>query len=281
MTKEVITVIYYYEKVPSGTVTVKYVDIDTNEEITYIETKEDGTIEEKTYRYQITGNAGDKYKTEAKDIPYYKLVKSPTNAVGQLTENGETVIYYYQKKQFNISIEKQLEKVIFNGEQKKITNKKAMKVEIVASKIKQASLEITYAITVKNTGEIEGIAKVVENIPQGFEVSNGTPNYWRQAEDGTLQATVNMKAGEEKLLLITLKWINAQEKFGNSKNTVKITDITNPANYKETTLEDNESSAEIIVSVKTGQTEQIIVIITTAITIFIGILLIYLIKKKK
>ena len=293
MTKEVITVIYYYQKVPSGVVTVKYVDIDTNEEITYIEKKEDGTTEEKTYRYEITGNAGDKYKTEEKDIPYYKLVKAPTNAVGELTENGDTVIYYYQKKTFNIAVEKELQKVVFNGQEKQITNKKAMKIEIVASTIKQANLEITYAIKVRNTGEIEGTAKVVENIPSGFEVvakantlniqntgnTQQSENSWTQMPNGTLQTTVDLKAGEEKILNITLKWVNALEKFGSSKNTVKVTDVTNPANYKETTLEDNESSAEIITSVKTGQAEQIIAIIMAAGAVFTGVVLVYLKKK--
>ena len=49
-----------------------------------------------------------------------------------------------------------------------------MKVEIVAKAIKQAQLEITYAIKVRNTGEIEGTAKVVENIPSGYEVVTKT-----------------------------------------------------------------------------------------------------------
>ena len=35
MTREDIYVIYYYERKPSGIVTVKYVDVDTNEEILY------------------------------------------------------------------------------------------------------------------------------------------------------------------------------------------------------------------------------------------------------
>ena len=128
-----------------------------------------------------------------------------------------------------------------------------MKVEIVAKAIKQAQLEITYAIKVRNTGEIEGTAKVVENIPSGYEVVTKTntlskqnteniqqtENSWVQMPNGTLQTTVNLKAGEEKILNITLEWVNQLEKFGSSKNTVKVTDISNPANYKETTLDDN------------------------------------------
>ncbi len=177
-----------------------------------------------------------------------------------------------------------------------------MKVEIVAKAIKQAQLEITYAIKVRNTGEIEGTAKVVENIPSGYEVvtktntlstqntgdagnaqndknTQNTGNSWTQMPNGTLQTTVNLKAGEEKILNITLKWVNQLEKFGSSKNTVKVTNTSNPANYKETTLDDNESSAEIITSVKTGRAEQIVAIITTAGAIFTGAVLVYLKKK--
>ena len=46
MTKEDTYVIYYYEKIPSGTVTAKYVDIETKEEILY---KEEETGEYITY----------------------------------------------------------------------------------------------------------------------------------------------------------------------------------------------------------------------------------------
>ena len=56
MTREDIIVTYYYEKIPSGTVTAIYVDEATGKEITYIEeNKETGKTEEKTYKETYKG----------------------------------------------------------------------------------------------------------------------------------------------------------------------------------------------------------------------------------
>ena len=67
MTREDIYVIYYYERKPSGIVTVKYVDADTNEEILHKVETEDGE-EYTSYREQMSGLCGLEYETEQKDI---------------------------------------------------------------------------------------------------------------------------------------------------------------------------------------------------------------------
>ena len=55
-TKEIIEVTYYYERIPSGILTVKYVDKETKEEIKY----KDEIGKERIYGYEITGKVGDK-----------------------------------------------------------------------------------------------------------------------------------------------------------------------------------------------------------------------------
>ncbi len=277
---DTIIVTYYYEKIPSGTVKVKHVDIDTREDITYTEEHADGTIEEKTYGYDIEGYVGDKYETKPEDIPYYNLVKVPENAEGELTEEEDTVIYYYEKKPFNFSVEKVFRSVILNGEVKDIINNKSMKVELVSATIPTAKLQVTYKIIVKNTGEIDGKAKVVEMLPEGYRLVN-IADYWNQISDVSLEAVVELKAGEEKELEVTTEWINGESNFGIFENTVKVVDVENPANFAETSEEDNTATAELITSIKTGIEVNIISILTIISLTILLIILIYVYKREK
>ena len=68
MTREDIYVIYYYERKPSGIVTVKYVDVDTNEEILH---RVEDTEEYVTYREQLQGLCGLEYSTVQNKKTYH------------------------------------------------------------------------------------------------------------------------------------------------------------------------------------------------------------------
>ncbi|MCI8655645.1 MAG: MucBP domain-containing protein, partial [Clostridia bacterium] len=82
MEKELITVNYYYKKKAEITITVKYIDKETKEEI-----QESITI---------TDYEGEAYKTEQKEIDGYEFVEVEGETEGILTEDKE-VIYYYSK----------------------------------------------------------------------------------------------------------------------------------------------------------------------------------------
>ena len=81
MTREETRVTYYYVK--NTEVNIKYIDKETDEEIT-----------EKT---NIPGKEGDNYTTEPKDIPGYDLVEEPANKDGTMTAEPIDVIYYYRR----------------------------------------------------------------------------------------------------------------------------------------------------------------------------------------
>ena len=85
MTKEDITVIYYYART-SGGVIVNHLDVKTNKQL-LDETKEEG--------YE-----GDSYETHEENISGYDLVKDqyPENAKGTMTTETIRVTYYYIKK---------------------------------------------------------------------------------------------------------------------------------------------------------------------------------------
>ena len=259
MTEETIEVTYYYERIPSGKITVKYVDKETKEEITY----EDETGEEKTYGYEITGKVGEEYKTEEKDIPYYKIVENmlPVNREGILSQNDETVTYYYEKMKFNMEISKRVKTVIIKGEEKEVSNGSLTKVEIHRKEITTTPVEIRYVITVSNTGEIDGKGEVVERIPEGFEVSSNNPSEWVINTDGTMKYAVELKAGESKDIEVVLKWKASETNFGEKKNVALLTNIENPAGFEEENAVDNEAEATVIVTVATGKEISILIIV--------------------
>ena len=82
MGKEATTVNYYYKKKEQITITVKYIDKETKEEI-----EEQVVI--KDYKEK-------EYKTEQKEIEGYEFAEVEGETEGILTEDKE-VIYYYQK----------------------------------------------------------------------------------------------------------------------------------------------------------------------------------------
>ena len=272
MTKDTITVIYYYEKIPAGDVIVKYVDIDTDEEILY---KDPETGEDKTYGYTISGHVGDNYEAEQKDIPYYNFIRSTSNTTGQLTEAGDTVIYYYQKQSFNLGITKSISEITLDGSSKGVGDGKNTKVEIHRKKINTADLEVKYKIVVSNTGEISGTAKVIDALPSGYIVSSNNPTYWTSS-NGNLETQVELQPGESKELEVVLKWVNGESSFGTGENIARITDINNPANYAETTQKDNEDKATIVTSVETGINRNVYLIITTYLLMIGLVVLLYL-----
>ena len=259
MAEETIEVTYYYERISSGKITVKYVDKETKEEITY----EDDTGEEKTYGYVIKGYIGEEYKTEEKEIPYYKLVENmlPINREGILSQNDETVTYYYEKMSFNMEISKKVKTVTIKGEEKEVSNGSLTKVEIHRKEITTTPVEIRYVITVSNTGEIDGKGEVIEKIPEGFEVSSNNPSEWVINVDGTMKYAVELKAGESKDIEVVLKWQASETNFGEKKNIALIDNTENPAGFDEENAEDNKAEATVIVTVATGKEVSILIIV--------------------
>lgn len=73
-----------YKYIKQSSVTVKYVDIDTNNEIS----PQNVTIY----------NEGEEYSTQKKDIENYQYLKSTSNVSGIVGRNNIEVIYYYEKK---------------------------------------------------------------------------------------------------------------------------------------------------------------------------------------
>ena len=260
ITKEETEVIYYYERIPSGTITVKYVDIETEEEI--------------ADKVEIKGFIGEEYKTEEKEILYYMVVNSTENTEGKLTEENNTVIYYYRKLSFNFRVDKTITQINLRDREIKFDKPTKMaKVEIKQGELKEEELVITYNLEITNTGEMSGKARIKEVIPPGFELLEGI-------EESTI---IELQPGESKNMTVKLRWIKGEQNLGIKENLVELVDITNAKGYRELTTEDNNSTATIVVTIKTGETIKNIakglLILSLAVCLYMEILLVISIKK--
>ena len=232
-----------------GKIIVEYKDIDTNEDIPYINEKG----EKKLYNYNEEGKIGKDYKTSEKDIPYYELVKIPENKEGKFKKEDQTIIYYYRKLPFNIGVDKTVKEITVNGERKYTGNGKLAKIEIPESKLANAEVIVKYKVLVKNTGKVDGTAEIIDTIPVEFEIANTNPTYWNKLQGGKIQTNVDLKVGEEKELEVVLKWKTSSKTLGTTKNVAEVTNTDNVPKYPDNNPNDNISTAEVIISVKTGR----------------------------
>ena len=275
MTDKDIVVKYYYAR--KSVVEVQFLEKGTNIQVAETDT--------------INGYVGDKYKTNKKDVPYYKYVESTNNTSGTMAANKITVIYYYEKETFSMKVDKWINNVtvdgIPQGGQSESTKDELYKVEIRRTKTSSADVRVTYTIRISNIGEIEGsVGLLTELIPSGFSYYQEDNDINWTNNDGVL-TTTDLKddiiePGKTKDIKITLRWNAADDNFGEKDNTAVLSEINNPAGYKDVNKDDNISKSQMLMTIATGLDKNdrilIIAIVQIVLVITIGLLLSY--KKK-
>ena len=264
-----------FEQIPAKVI-VNYLDIETKDS-----EKQECVSEQESGK----GFVNYEYKTYEKQIPYYELVKEelPSNAQGKLTEKDTVVNYWYRKLLFNMKLTKEFSSIQVNGTEMLKDNNKFVKVDIANTEVETTNILVKYRITVTNTEEVEGIAKIVEDIPVGFKyVSNiQTENSseeilienakWEEV-DGRLELlTKTIKPGETVVYEVTLEWDKTQNTIGNLINTAKLTETQNLPNYQETTKDDNKDSCTLIIAIRTRENRDVKTIISMSCFILAGI----------
>ncbi len=276
MTEGEIVVKYYYAR--KAEVEVKYLEKGTDYEVASSET--------------IDGYVGDKYETSAKDIPYYKFVESTDNTNGTMEKDKITVIYYYEKQVFNIGIDKWVASVNVNGISegaKTINNKDEMYVvDIHRSKTDTADVRVTYKIRVTNKGEIEGsVGEIIEYIPEGYSYYPEDNSIQWEERNGTFvtNALANevIQPGQHKEIEIVLRWNRGENNFGEKKNVVAISGEENPAGFADSNKEDNQSTADMMITVATGldRNGRFILNVVLQVLIFVAVVLLIIRRKRK
>ena len=274
MSEEEIEVKYYYIK--RAEVEMHYVEKDTG-----IKMAEND---------KIKGHVGDKYNTKPKEILYYKLVENTSNTEGKMKEEKTTVIYYYEKQIFNLSVDKWISEVSINGVtrpgQNYDTKDQLYKIDIHRNKTSTADIKITYTIRISNTGEIEGtVGEIKELIPQGYSYYQEDNDIYWNGTDGVLTTTAlkdeTIQPGEYKEIKIVLRWNKGDDNFGQKDNTVILSSVSNPAGYVDINKEDDSDKSEMIISISTGLEPKIKTSVVIGILLCLIITSFVIIKKLK
>lgn len=165
------------------------------------------------------------------------------------------------------------------------------KVEFVERYLGQTTIVVEYKIAVTNEGAIDGyVKKIADYLPNEMSFSSELNRDWYMNENGTIYnaslANTKIQPGETKeVTLILTKSIN-ENSLGTINNTAEIYEVYNdkaltdidstPAN--KASNEDDLSSADLVLSIKTGKVVTFIGL-TLSIIVIIGTSA-YFIKKK-
>ena len=178
---------------------------------------------------------------------------------------------FKENKIFDLKLDKSINKVeIKNATGIQIASydkEKLAKVEIAAKQLDNSTVTVEYQIDVTNEGEIPGYAnEIVDYIPSDLTFSKELNKDWNKNSDGTITNTslknTIINAGETKTLTLILTKKMTRNSTGTSINTAEIKKSSNDyaiedkdsiaGNKKDG--EDDMSSAQLIVSIKTGTT---------------------------
>lgn len=170
----------------------------------------------------------------------------------------------------DLSLEKYINKItVTYGDTTKAyeyNNEKIAKVEIPGKNLSQATVVVEYKIVVKNEGDIGNyVKKIVDYVPKDMKFDAELNKDWYQSTNGDLYnsslANIKLEPGEEKEVTLTLskkitentaQIINNNAEIYEVYNEEGISDIdSQPAN--KVSKEDDMSSADVVISIKTGE----------------------------
>ena len=124
-----------------------------------------------------------------------------------------------------------------------------------------------YNITV---GKIEGKSVVEATIPEGFTLVSSN---WTQSGSNTVRTETNkIQPGKTEEISLDVKWVNNENNLGERTTTAEIIETSNEAKAGETTTEDNESKADMIISIVTGEYDNIVILSVIGIIALLAII---------
>lgn len=190
---------------------------------------------------------------------------------------------------FDLSLDKQISKItVVNAQGTKTTeynNKNFAKVDLVAKYMNNTSVIVTYKFVITNNGDVTGYVDMLEdNLPSGLAFSSELNKDWYKGSDGKLYTSslsgiaISPGATSEVELILTKE--TTEETTGTFSNNAELTKISNleAIEEKESAKENNKSSADIVISIKTGS--PFIYIGITLVSIAVIAAGAYIIKKK-
>lgn len=222
-----------------------------------------------------------------------KEIKAGVTEKISLTNNVSGInIGLVPVKKYDMQLDKYISKVTVQNSKtttKDYNDAQIVKQEISAKEVNSTTVVVEYTIRVTNKGDVAGYAKkIVDYLSSDYKFSSELNNDWYQ--DGkdvycTSLSDIKIEPGESKEVKLTVikemrtnntGLINNTAEIVGSYNELGLTDI-NSTEGNKVKGENDMSSADIIISIKTGQVlTTIILVITTVIMVGVAI---YLIRK--
>lgn len=198
---------------------------------------------------------------------------------------------------FDLTLNKYITKVTVQNSSGTITKQyskeQLAKIEIDAKNLAASTVLVEYTIEVKNEGEIAGYAnEIVDYIPKDLSFSSQINKDWYISTDGNLHTTALAKElinpGETKTITLTLVKTMTENNTGLTTNKAEIVKSSNELSIPDRDSkagnnvqnEDDMSTAELIISIRTG-IEFTIGIITVILAITTAGIVIYTKKRKE
>ncbi|MCI8654529.1 MAG: DUF11 domain-containing protein [Clostridia bacterium] len=240
--------------------------------------------------YIITNFAEISEDADEDGEPIDDIDSDPDNGDGEPKEDEEDV-EKVKVEYFDLSLLKYVTKAIVTEEGKEVVietgnigddNDIVPKVEVNKKKMDKTVVKFAYTIKITNEGNIAGYAKeITDYIPQGLEFkAEDNPN-WESKGNGLISTraleNVLLQPGESTEVEIILTWINGEENFGSKINIAEISEDDNDKDVpdKDSTPdneedgEDDIDDSEIIISIITGGTSNISIIILMSVLFLI------------
>lgn len=197
-------------------------------------------------------------------------------------------------KNFDLQLEKGISRILIQNASgttvRQYGNVDMAKIELDAKKIKGSTVLIEYQIVLRNVGEVDGyVKKVVDYMPSDLKFSSELNKDWYQTNGVLYNASLandKIAAGESKTITLTLTKSMTENNTGLTRNVAEIAEDYNEIGLKDSNStpgnkaegENDMSSAEVIISIRTGA---IIYVSIVIVMIVIGIAIAFIIIKRK
>lgn len=275
---------YTFEEVPQGKYTVIFLyDTANYSSTTYRKNGVDLTLNSDAIDTQIILDGTKKVTAITEEI--LLLDSNIYNIDLGLVENPK----------FDLKLDKTVSKITLQDSTGTKTydyeDSKLAKRDLVGKQINSTTVIIEYKIRITNEGAVSGyVKKIADYMPQELKFSSELNRDWYQGEDGTIynaslsNTLINPGETKEVTLLLTKKLsdesigiIQNRAEIYEAYNDLGLEDIDSKEGNKQTD-EDDYSSADVLLTVKTGET---IMFIGLSLGIISAIsILAFIIKKK-
>ena len=190
------------------------------------------------------------------------------------------------RNNFDMTVQKYIAKSIVNtkGKEKVTTydNDTIAKLEIRSKELANTTIQLEYRIVVTNTGNVNGTVGIVyDYLPDELTFDEKQNSCGKVEGDGVLyNESLNkeiIKPGESKELKLVLNKVMTKNNTGTISNKVEITKLSTDKSLDEN-MENNIATQEMIITVSTGRTISIILMV---VLIIMATFVIYGIKTGK